>query len=74
MTPLRKLRLDRGLTLAEVSRSVGTDPANLSRVETAKQPATPELAERLVSYYGKDSISELHILYPRRFQPSERAA
>lgn len=71
-TPLRRLRLSRNLTLAEVGRAVSIDPANLSRIETMKQPASPELAEKLVAYYGADAISELHVLYPQRFSGKTR--
>lgn len=62
--------MDRKQTLADVSRAIGIDPANLSRIETKKQPASPELAERLTKHYGS-GISELEILYPDRFGEGE---
>ena len=65
-TPLRKLRLARGLSLEEVARGAGTDTGTLSRIETGVRSATPTRAEKLVKFYGS-AISEMHILYPRRF-------
>lgn len=72
-SPLRRIRTARSLTLAEVSRAVGTDPANLSRIETMKQPASAELAEKLVAYYGS-GITEIEVLYPERFVNGALAA
>lgn len=67
MTPLRKARLDRQLTLNDVAKATGIDPGNLSRLETLKQTATPDVAEKLVAFYGPEQVSELQVLYPRRF-------
>lgn len=67
MTPLRKARLARGLTLNDVAKATGIDIGNLSRIETQKQAATPEVAEKLVAFYGAGSVGELEILYPARF-------
>lgn len=65
-TPLRRLRKRRGLTVAEVSRAIGIDQGNLSRIERGEQ-FSRRAASALVAYYGTELISELEILYPDRF-------
>ena len=65
-TPLRRLRLSRHLTLKHVAEAVGLDTGNLSRIEAGKQKS-PDMAERLVTFYGRDAIDELQILYPERY-------
>ena len=49
MTQLRK---GRGLSLEEVARAVGTDQANLSRIEKGQQIPKRPLARSLHAYYG----------------------
>lgn len=65
-SPLRQIRERKGQTIVEVSRAVQTDPGNLSRIENAKQNASPELAEKLVKHFDGE-ISEVEILYPLRY-------
>lgn len=71
-TPLRKIRLERGLTLTDVSRATDIDEGNLSRLERMEQKASPDTAERLSRFYD-GQISEMEIIYPDRFmgKPSE---
>ena len=64
--PLKATRIQRRQTLQKVAHAVGTDAGNLSRIENGKQRASPELAEKLASYFGY-AISEIQILYPGRF-------
>lgn len=66
-TPLRKLRERCGLTLQEVADAVGTNTGVLSRIERGT-PTSPDMAEKLVEYYGRRRINELQILYPERYQ------
>lgn len=70
-SPLRKLRKSHGYTLSHVAVGVQVDPATLSRIERCEQVPSVELAERLAKYY-KGEISELHILYPGRYQALEK--
>lgn len=72
-TPLKEIRVRRGLTLDAVSRSVDTDTGNLSRIENGKQGASVQLAERLSKFYAGE-ISELAILYPDRFRTAHEDA
>ena len=65
-TPLKQTRLRRHGTLAEVATAVETNPGNLSRIETAKQKASPKRAEKLARYYGHE-VTEMQILYPERY-------
>lgn len=71
-TPLKEIRVRRGLTLDVVARAVETDTGNLSRIENWKQGASVQLAERLASFYNGE-ISELAILYPDRFSQKDAA-
>jgi transcriptional regulator with XRE-family HTH domain len=71
-TPLKKLRRQRGLTLQHVATAVGIDTGNLSRIERGSQ-RSPEMAERIVNWFGRDAISELEILYPERYENKEPA-
>lgn len=64
-TPLRTLRLKRGLTLERVAKGIGWDTGNLSRVERG-QPTSLERAEKLVKFY-RTGITEMEILYPSRY-------
>jgi transcriptional regulator with XRE-family HTH domain len=65
-SPLRLIRERKGQTIVEVSRAVQTDPGNLSRIENAKQNASPELTEKLVKHFDGE-ITEVEILYPQRY-------
>lgn len=48
---LRKLRLDRGITLFDMATEIDVSSALLSSVETGKKPASQALIEKLVSAY-----------------------
>lgn len=74
-TPLKRLRVQRKLTLQEVADAVGSDTGNLSRIEAGKQKSL-EIAAKLVDYFGRDAISEAEILYPDRYPspPTEALA
>ncbi|CAG9414503.1 helix-turn-helix domain-containing protein [Providencia alcalifaciens] len=65
-TPLRKIRLEKKLTISEVANAINCDVGNLSRLERGTQAASLELAERLAKFYG-DKITEMQILYPKRY-------
>lgn len=64
-TPLRKIRLEKKLTLQFVAQATDCDPGNLSRIERGVKHATPKLAERL-SHFFEGQISEIEIIYPER--------
>lgn len=66
VTPLKRLRESRGLSQSTVAEGAGVDQATLSRIENGKaQP--PDAAEKIARYF-KGKITELEILYPRRYQ------
>lgn len=48
---LRTKRQDRGLTLSDVSRVVGIDNGNLSRIERGIQLPDVRLGKRLAAFY-----------------------
>lgn len=65
-TPLRAVRLENGLTLSQVAVAIQLDVGNLSRIERGIQVASVDVAERLTAYF-KGEITEMQILYPKRF-------
>jgi transcriptional regulator with XRE-family HTH domain len=65
-SPLRKIRLWRGLSLHAVALAVGSDTGNLSRIETGEQVAKKQLAAKLAAFFAPH-IDELHIIYPERY-------
>ncbi len=54
ITPLRKIRLEKQLTIAEVAAAINYDVGNLSRLERGAQTASLEIAEKLVKFYEKN--------------------
>ena len=49
---LRRLRLIRGLTLADVAYAAGTDPANISRLERGIQGYSDHLLTAIADLFG----------------------
>lgn len=62
MTRTRKAR---GLSLETVAKQVGTDQANLSRVEKGAQTPKRELARKLFEFYG--GVVPLAAIYDPEF-------
>lgn len=69
VTPLRNLRKSQGKTLSDVATAIQLDVGNLSRIERGLQVASLEVAEKLTVFFLGE-ISELEILYPKRYQIS----
>lgn len=65
-TPLRRLRKARNLTADQVGAAVGCNGSQIIRAELGVA-ASVKLAAKLADYYGREFISELHILYPQRY-------
>lgn len=72
-TPLRKMRVEKGLTISEVSIATQIDVGNLSRIERGTQVTSLDNAERLSQFF-KGKISEMQILYPQRYMKADTAA
>lgn len=68
-TPLRKMRVEKKLTIAEVALAVQCDVGNLSRIERGTQITSLEMAEKLSRFYD-GMITEMQILYPQRYMKS----
>lgn len=66
-TPLKLIRKKRGKTQEDVANAVGVSQAHISSLEANKERASPDLAEKLAEYLGRDLITEEQILYPERF-------
>lgn len=73
MTPLRAIRKKRKLTIYDVARAVDVRPGTISKIERGMAGASSELAERLVTFFGRPAITEEKILYPERFANKEAA-
>jgi transcriptional regulator with XRE-family HTH domain len=61
-TALRQLREDAGLSLMEVSRRTGIDPAQLSRFESGQMVPTVERLRQLGRVYGLASWRVLQLI------------
>lgn len=71
MTPLRKIRIKKGMTLSDVVQRLAKegeviDTGNLSRIERCIQRPSTTLAEALAVVF-KNGVNEMHILYPERY-------
>lgn len=72
-TPLKKVRTARNISLAALGAAVGASAPHLSNIENLQADASPDLAERLAKFFAPD-LTELHILYPRRFMTAEQGS
>lgn len=72
-TPLRKMRVERKLTISEVAIATQLDVGNLSRIERGIQVPSLETAEKLSRFF-KGKITEMQILYPQRYMKSADTA
>lgn len=64
-SPLRSIRKAKGFSLQDVCSSVDVDNGHLSRIERGEQ-TSPDMAEKLSLFFNQE-ISEIEILYPKRF-------
>lgn len=72
-TPLRKMRVEKGLTISEVAIATELDVGNLSRIERGIQVTSLETAEKLSKFF-KGKITEMQILYPQRYMSAANNA
>ncbi|KAB0849126.1 helix-turn-helix transcriptional regulator [Cronobacter sakazakii] len=72
-TQLRKMRVEKKLTIAEVAIATQLDVGNLSRIERGMQVPSLETAEKLAKFF-KGKISEMQILYPHRYMKATDSA
>lgn len=68
-TPLRKMRVEKNLTIAEVALATKIDVGNLSRIERGKQITSLDKAKKIAEFFG-GAISAMEILYPQQFMKS----
>ena len=66
VTPLKRIRQQKGLTLQVLAKLVESNTGNLSRIEHGKIVPTARLAERLAAVFAPE-LTEIHLLYPERF-------
>jgi len=72
-TPLRKMRVEKKLTISEVAIATQLDVGNLSRIERGMQVPSLETAEKLSRYF-KGKITEMQILSPQRYMKAADTA
>lgn len=72
-TPLRKMRVEKKLTISEVAIATQLDVGNLSRIERGIQVPSLETAEKLSQFF-KGKITEMQILYPQRYMKAADTA
>lgn len=72
-TPLRKMRVEKNLTIADVAVATNIDVGNLSRIERGKQLTSMDNAKRISDFFG-GSISAMEILYPGIFTETKNTA
>lgn len=65
-TPLSRIRNAVGVTTTEISKVIGLNTGNISRLENGHNRPSPETAEKLVAYFN-GALTELHLIYPERF-------
>ncbi|MBS0909179.1 helix-turn-helix transcriptional regulator [Tatumella sp. JGM118] len=72
-TPLRKMRMEKKLTMSEVALAVHCDVGNLSRIERGVQVTSLDMAEKLSKFFG-GLVTEMQILYPHRYMDHKNTA
>lgn len=58
---LRKLRVDRELTLRDMATSLGISSAHLSAMELGKRTIQPQLADKIAAIYGVQCDQEIKL-------------
>lgn len=71
-TLLTKKRKALGLTVAQVAEAVGTDQANLWRIEKGEQTPKRDLARKLHAFYG--GALDIGAIYDPTYKPKRAAA
>lgn len=58
---LRKIRIDKGLTMAQMAKSVGITSAYLSTIERGKRNIPKNLTQDIIGHYdlSKEQVTEL---------------
>ena len=72
-TPLKRIRKRRGITQRVVAEQAGIRPAYYCRIENGTSTASAEVAANIARYFG-GVLTELEILYPKRFVTQNEAA
>lgn len=68
-SPLKRVRLRRGLKQSEVAAALNLDTSQYCRIEKGVGQ-TPANAEAIAKFFG-DEVTEMQILYPQRYPPTE---
>ncbi|OIV47822.1 transcriptional regulator [Sodalis sp. TME1] len=65
-TPLRKMRIEKGITITQVARATKIDVGNLSRIERGIQLTSLKNAEKIAKFFN-GKITEMQVLYPHKY-------
>lgn len=68
-SPLKIVRVRRGLKQRVVAAAIGLDSGNYCRIERGIGQ-TPQNAEAIAKFFGHE-VTEMQILYPERYLPVE---
>lgn len=71
--PLRGIREAKGFTIEYVSTATGIAQPTISQIERGGRGVSIDVAEKLVEFYGRDTITEMELLYPERFVDQQAA-
>lgn len=68
-TPLRRARIQAGLSQSELAEKVGITQGSLSEMERMECRPSPDVAEKLAAILG---VSEMQLLYPQRYLSEDK--
>lgn len=72
-SPLTLARKAHGLSTRQLALAVKSNSGHISRIETGRGKASPELAKRVADYFN-GGISLEEILYPELHMPKKQPA
>lgn len=67
-TPLRKARKVSLLTQTDVANRAGIDQSHYARIELGRWGCSPEVAAKLARIFRRSGLTELHVLFPKRYR------
>jgi transcriptional regulator with XRE-family HTH domain len=66
VTPLRRLREERGISAEDLARAVESTQSTISRIENARRRPSPDLALRIEQHF-KNAITRDQVLFPEKY-------
>ena len=73
-TPLKRERLTRGLSTADVATAMNVAHPTINRIENGRKRPSPELAKRLAQFF-EGALSRDQIMFPEEYPvPAKKPA